>query len=120
MIQSLTERVKSSLQNSGGDVTTVMCGASLSHHGLLGSLSRMMLCDVNLSQVPDKHLASLASCVTGELTIKNVTGGQQIATLLTNLKCNRLIIYRVLDWERLWPWCREWSPVWSGWSCVER
>ena len=100
MIQSLIERVKSSLRGgsvSGGDVTTVMCGASLSHHGLLGSLSRMMLCDVDLSQVPDKDLvslASLASCVTGDLRIRNVTGGQQIATLLTNLKCNRLLISR--------------------------
>ena len=71
-----------------------MCGASLSHHGLLGSLSRMMLCDVNLSQVPDKHLASLASCVTDFFTIRNVTGGQQIASLFTNIKCDWLHIRR--------------------------
>ena len=93
MIQSVKVRVKSALEKGEGDITTVMCGASLSHHGLLGSLSRMILCDVDLRPVPDKHLASLASCVTGELTIRNVTGGQQIATLLTNLKCNQLIIY---------------------------
>ena len=97
MIQSVKVRVKSALEKGEGDITTVMCGASLSHHGLLGSLSRMWLRDVNLSQVPDKDLASLASlasCVTGTFKIRNVTGGQQIATLLTNLKCNRLLISR--------------------------
>ena len=93
MIQSVKVRVKTALENGEGGITTVMCGASLSHHGLLGSLPLMMLYDVDLSQVPDKDLASLASCVTVGLKIRDVTGGQQIATLMTNLKCNRLGLY---------------------------
>ena len=53
----------------------------------------MGLRNVDLSDVPDKHLVSLASCVTCGLQISIVTGGQQIATLLTNLKCDWLMIY---------------------------
>ena len=92
-IQSLTERVKDALKEfGGGKKTEVMCGAALAEHNLLGSLGVMGLEDVDLSDVPDKYLASLASCVTGTLDISNVTGRQQIATLLTNLKCYQLMI----------------------------
>ena len=92
-IQSLTERVKDALISADGNKTEVLCGAALAEHNLLGSVNLMRLCDVDLSDVPNKHLASLASCVTGTLEIWNVTGSQQIASLLTNLKCNPLIIY---------------------------
>ena len=92
MIQSLTERVRGALRN-GGDNTTVMCGAALAHHGLLGSMERLWLSEVDLSEIPHQ-LASLASCVTGVLYIKNVTGSQQIVSLLTSLNCSLLDIER--------------------------
>ena len=49
-----------------------------------------------LCEVPAQHLASLASCVdsSGLLRIENVIGGQQIVSLLTNLKCDELSIDR--------------------------
>ena len=94
-IQSLTERVKDALKIfGGGKKTEVICGAALAEHNLLGSVDVMGLWNVDLSDVPDKHLVSLASCVTCGLQISIVTGGQQIATLLTNLKCDWLHISR--------------------------
>lgn len=95
-IQSLTKRVKDALGN-GANKTEVLCGAALAEHNLLGSVWFMSFRDIDLSDVPVKRLASLsslASCVTGGLTIRNVTGGQQITTLFTNLKCLWLMISR--------------------------
>ena len=69
----------------------LMCGASLAHHGLLGYLYDLTLCDVDLSPVPAQHLASLASCATRDLSIVNVTGCD-LVSLLSSLKCQGLII----------------------------
>ena len=93
-IQSLTVRVRGALLSGEGTKTEILCGAALAEHNLLGSANLTELVDVDLSDVPDKRLASLASCVTDTLDIRNVTGGQQIATLLTNLKCYVLSIIR--------------------------
>jgi len=69
------------------------CGASLAHHGLLGSVTMLGLYGVNLSQVPAHHLASLVSCVTNELHIHNVRGCD-LGSILSSVKCNRLDIRR--------------------------
>ena len=69
-----------------------MCGASLAHHGLLGSIVSIMLHNVDLSPVPAQHLASLASCVTNLLTIQNICGCD-LVSLLTSLKCEVLNIW---------------------------
>lgn len=71
-----------------------MCGASLAHHGLLHSCYSMNLSDVDLSPVPTHHLASLVSCVTNVLIIENVSGCD-LVNLLTNIKCEELIITRL-------------------------
>ena len=68
-----------------------ICSASLAHHGLLGSVSQMKLFETDLSPVPAKHLASLASCVTGLTLIRNVSGGD-LVSLMTSLKCEQLVI----------------------------
>ena len=70
----------------------LLCSASLAHHGLLSSVRKMTLCDVNLSPVPAQHLASLASCVTSDLHIQNVSGCN-LVSILTSVKCKRLGIY---------------------------
>ena len=96
-IQSLTVRVRCALIGGDGNKTEVLCGAALAEHNLLGSVNLTELVDVDLSDVPDKRLASLASCVIATfatLDIRNVTGSQQIATLITNLKCYVLSIKR--------------------------
>ena len=94
-IQSLTERIRGALSIGDGDITVVKCGAALAFHGLLlGHVHRMSLRKVDVSEIPDQHLASLASCVTSFLQIENVIGGQQIVSLLTNLKCDGLSIDR--------------------------
>merc|ERR1712227_1143818 len=46
-----------------------------------------------MSPLPAKHLASLASCVTGYLWIVNVSGCD-LVSLLTSLKCEALHISR--------------------------
>ena len=93
-IQSLTERIRGVLSFGDGDITIVTCGAALAHHGLLGPVDKLVLNDVDVSEVPAQHLASLASCVTSFLRIENVIGGQQVVSLLTNLKCDGLVISR--------------------------
>ena len=93
-IQSLTERIRGVLSFGDGDITIVTCGAALAHHGLLGPVANLDLSNVDVSEVPAQHLASLASCVTSFLRIENVIGGQQIVSLLTNLKCDGLSIDR--------------------------
>ena len=93
-IKRLTERVRAVLRNYDINMkrmNELTCAASLAHHGLLGSLYDMDLCNVDLSPVPAQHLASLASCVTSELHIQNVSGCD-LVSLLTSLKCKYLII----------------------------
>ena len=76
-----------------------MCGASLAHRGLLGSVMGMRLRDVDLSPVPAQHLASLTSCVTIYLCIENVSGCD-LVSLLSSLKGEELYITsQSLGWE---------------------
>ena len=73
----------------------VTCAASLAYHGLLGPLNAqtwIFLRDVDLSSVPDEHLASLVSCGTKGVYIQNIRGCD-LVTILDNVKCDRLGIY---------------------------
>ena len=63
-----------------------MCAASLAHHGVLGSVKKLLLVDLDRSPVPAQHLASLVSSVTKELSIMNVTGCDMVG-ILSSLKC---------------------------------
>ena len=65
--------------------------ALLAYHGLLGSVGEIHLQDVYLTSVPSEHLAALASCVTGDVHIKNVKGCG-LVSILNNLRCEHLII----------------------------
>lgn len=92
----LIERVRDVLENYEEDIKInmeLMCGASLAHHGLLGSMRKMVLCNVDMSRVSAQHLASLASCVTIELIIQNVSGCD-LVSILSSIKCEELIIRR--------------------------
>ena len=66
MIESLAERARKGLEEEYGksNLPEITCAASLAHHGLLGSVEEMSLCDVDLTSVPAEHLASLFSSVT--------------------------------------------------------
>ena len=73
----------------------VTCAASLAYHGLLGPLNAqtwIYLRDVDLSSVPDEHLASLVSCGTKGVYIQNIRGCD-LVTILDNVKSDRLGIY---------------------------
>ena len=94
-IQRLTKRIRDAF---ACDIhiwshMEMMCGASLAQYGLLGSVKRLCLNNVDLSPVPAQHLASLVSCVTGDLVIDNVSGCD-LVSLLTSLKCNWLLLCR--------------------------
>ena len=67
-----------------------MCSAKLAHHGLLGSVK---------SPVPAQRLASLASCVTWDLHINNVTGCDLVSLLSLGPKCQELYIRQSLGRE---------------------
>ena len=79
-------------------MSELICGASLAHHGLLGSVDRLSLYEVDLPpEVPAEHLASLTSCVTGELHIENVivnadaaVCGFYLVSILRSLNCQLL------------------------------
>ena len=71
----------------------LICCASLSHHGLLGSIEKMRLKDVNLAAVPAEHLASLFSCVTSFILIKNVSGCD-LVNLMDSVQCQSLRFYK--------------------------
>ena len=53
----------------------------------------MIMYNVDLSPVPNNHMASLASSVTWAVLIKNV-GSCDLIRILNNLECNRLCINR--------------------------
>ena len=63
-----------------------MCGASLAHHGLLGSVEELSLFDVDLSPFPAQHLLSLTSSLTNGLNISNVRCCD-LVSLWPSLRC---------------------------------
>ena len=80
----------------------LMCATSLAHHGLLGSVENMDLCNLDLSPVPTKHMASLTSCVTLLLSIDKVHNCD-LVSILTSLKCEKLSINsKSLGREETW------------------
>ena len=71
----------------------MVCGASLAHHGLLGSVKDISLDGVNLSEVPTRQLVSLVSCVTRYISVENISGCD-LVSILTSFKCEVLSIKR--------------------------
>ena len=66
----------------------ITCAASLAHHGLVSSVSTLRLRDVNLSSIPEEHLATLVSYVTWSLEINNKNvSGCDLVSLWPNLRC---------------------------------
>ena len=65
--------------------------AYLAHNRMLGSVKDIVLRDMDLASVPAQHLASLASCVTWNLDIINISNCD-IISILDSLKCERLSI----------------------------
>ena len=61
--------------------------AILAHHGILSAVQRLFI-DEDLASV--KHLASLASCVTGSLIISHVNS--DLITILDNIQCERELV----------------------------
>ena len=70
--------------------------ASLAHQGLLGCVEMMDLGgNDDLTKIPAVHLASLVSCVTEQVNIRNVTGFRShLVTLLDGVKSKMLMITR--------------------------
>jgi len=67
--------------------------ASLAHHGLLGSVPDLSLCDEYPTSLPAEHLASLVSSVTEWVSIENVSGCG-LVTILDSVKSKCLSICR--------------------------
>ena len=69
----------------------INCAAGLAYHRLLGSEQVMVLRNVDLTSVPTEHLASLASSVTGIVSINNLCGCN-LVTILDSVKSQVLLI----------------------------
>ena len=69
----------------------IITAASLAHHGMLASVWRMCIYDVDLASVPAEHLASLVSCVSVCIVICNVRNCD-FTKILNNVKCPELYI----------------------------
>ena len=93
-IENLASRVREMMCNTN-NLPVITCAASLAHQGLLGSVQFMWLGDVDLTSVPAAYLASLASSVTGCVSIDKVTGCRRVS-ILDNVKSNMLNIARNL------------------------
>ena len=74
-------------------ISLIKTAALLAHHGMLGSLENIWLKSMTLSSVPDDHLASLVSSVTGTVRISYVRCHQGgLIPLLNSIKCDTLHI----------------------------
>ena len=95
MVENLAEKVRGLLRKIP-DKTQITCAASLAHHNLLGSVDRLRLQHVDLSSVPEAHLASLLSSVTKGVDIEsiwpNVYCGRVLVNILDNVKSVELVI----------------------------
>ena len=113
MISQTTEykkdNIKSKVENFAGQIRAkwvmwevgiplntideIVPAASLAHHGLLGSVERIVLQNIDLRYVPAKHLASLASCTTEGIAIWNVWISD-MSPILDNINCEVVSIQR--------------------------
>ena len=74
MIESLAARIRDKwVSGYWPRLPEITTAASLAHHGLLRSVKRMWLEDVDLASVPAEYLASLTACVTELVEIWNVS-----------------------------------------------
>ena len=74
MFETLADGIKGIIGCYCDHLPAITCAASLSHHGFLGSVEQLFLCDVDLTSVQADHLASLVSSVTWKIVISNVRG----------------------------------------------
>ena len=88
-------------------VSNIAEAASLAYHGILRSVRRLTLKDVDLSSIPLEHLVSLVACVKEQVKIENVTFPDlsprpfsDLTTILDSVQCECLSVkWQYLDTE---------------------
>ena len=101
VMTSLAERVRKLITDSKritGNLPGITCAASLAHHKLPLSMQTLYLKNVDLTSVPDEHLASLLSSVGTNVNIRNVNDCG-LVTLLNFVKCKGLTLSQSLGSE---------------------
>ena len=73
------------------NLPVIKCAANMAHHGLLGPVREMRLCEVDLTSVPAEQLTSLTSSVTDGVQIENVSGFS-LVNFMDNVKSKQLEI----------------------------
>ena len=76
VFESLVGRVKNLIADPArisSNLPGITCAASLAHHKLLGFVNNIWLLNVDLTSVPDEHLASLVSGVETNINIENIS-----------------------------------------------
>ena len=89
MIEKLVKKVRGLLIKIPNK-SQITCAASLAHHNLLGSVVSLKLQHVDLSSIPEAHLASLLSSVTKSVDIEAISCG--MISILANVKSEQLVI----------------------------
>ena len=81
-------------------LSLTICAASLAYHGLLGQAEKITcLCisNIDLTSVPNEHLAALASWMTSSCDVSinktSLTSGIGLTSFLNSLKCHDLWIH---------------------------
>ena len=83
--------VRGMISYGHNNLPVITCAANMAHHGMLGPVQEMRLCEVDLTSVSAEKLTSLASCVTDCVQIENVSGCG-LVTFLDSVKSNQLTI----------------------------
>ena len=91
LIESRAMLVRGMITYGQNNLPVISSAANMAHHGMLGPVQEMRLCEVDLTSVSAEGLASLASCVTDCVQIENVRGCG-LVTFLDSVKSNQLTI----------------------------
>ena len=97
MIASLVEKFSS--LGLCPELKRITCAASLAHQGFIKTIRRLNLDDVELSSIPADHLASLVSCVTSDVQIRNTVSGFDLVRFIDSLRCKWLLIGVIMGTE---------------------
>ena len=91
MIDSLIEKVMANFAEIRS-LPEINCAASLAYHEVISFLDTIWMCDMDLSSVPNLHLAALVACPTEEVSIRHVTGCNLLSIINSIYGCNLLRI----------------------------
>ena len=92
-IENMVKRVQEMINTYPSNLLEITLAANLAYHGVLESVERLVLSNVDLTSVPAEHLASLVSIVMGRVTI-DIVSGCGLVNILDSVESEMLAISR--------------------------